>query len=106
MMVQYHASFLTHERGGSLDSILSDFLETNIQCKQLDQVHSSYQCAILGNIKLNIEKESAVPWTIWLWERADWPAMKNAMDNTDWETFLVGYTDDKARYFTNKLLAL
>ena len=69
-----HVTFPTHERGGLLDPVLTDIPEANIKCQQLDQVGSSDHHAVLTLIDLDTARESTVPRTIWLWDKADWPS--------------------------------
>lgn len=76
-----HVSFPTHERGGSLDPVLSDLPDSSIICKQLDPVGTSDHYAVLTQVKLDAAREDAVPRTIWLWERADWESMRHAMED-------------------------
>ena len=101
-----HVTFPTHERGGILDPVLSDLPDTSIQCQQLGPVGSSDHYTVLAQVKLQTAREEAVSRTIWLWERADWSSMRQAMENTDWEALLVGNTETKASALTTKLLAL
>ena len=101
-----HVTFPTHERGGMLDPVLSDLPETSIQCKQLGPVGSSDHYTVLAQVELNTAREVAVSRTIWLWERADWPSMRQALVNTDWETLLEGNAEARVSAITTKLLAL
>ena len=101
-----HVTFPTHERGGLLDPVLTDIPEANIKCQQLDQVGSSDHHAVLTLIDLDTARESAVPRTIWLWDKADWPSMRQALHTTDWDTLLTGDVDEKTCLFTSTLRAL
>ncbi|XP_050698030.1 uncharacterized protein LOC126985992 [Eriocheir sinensis] len=101
-----HVTFPTHERGGLLDPVLSDLPEASLRCQQLGPVGSSDHYAVLARVELTTEREDAVPRTIWLWERADWPSMRHAVEDTDWVTLLDGDAEAKARALTTKLLAL
>ena len=101
-----HVTFPTHERGGLLDPVITDLPEASIRCQQLGPVGSSDHFAVLSQVELLAAREDAIPRTIWLWDRADWPSMKQDMKNTDWESLLVGDTDAKARALTTRLLAL
>ncbi|XP_045111706.1 uncharacterized protein LOC123504866 [Portunus trituberculatus] len=58
------------------------------------------------HVKLSMGREAAAPRTIWLWERADWEALRNNITNTDWDALLRGNAEEKARALTTKLLAL
>ena len=101
-----HVTFPTHERGGLLDPVMSDLPEASICCQQLGPVGSSDHFAVLSQVELLTAREDTIPRTIWLWDRADWPSMKQDMENTDWEALLAGDADTKARALTTRLLAL
>jgi len=101
-----HVTFPTHERGGLLDPVVTDLPEVSIRCEQLGPVGSSDHFAVLSQVELQTAREDAIPRTIWLWDRADWPSMKQDMETTDWEALLVGDADAKARALTTRLLAL
>ena len=101
-----HVTFPTHEGGGLLDPVLSDLPEDNVSCWQLDRVGSSDHHAVLTHIRLNAAREEAVPRTIWLWEEANWPALRQALSNTDWETLLVEDVEKKVSVLTSQLLVL
>ena len=101
-----HVTFPTHERGGLLDPVLSDLPEANIRCQQLDKVGSSDHHAVLTHIHLPAAREGAVPRTIWMWDKADWPSLRQALHTTDWEALLIGDVEEKTRLLTSTLLAL
>ena len=101
-----HVTFPTHERGGMLDPVVTDIPETSIHCQQLGPVGSSDHFAVLSRVELQTAREESIPRTIWLWDRADWPSMKQDMTNTDWEALLVGDADAMASALTTRLLAL
>ncbi len=67
---------------------------------------SSDHYAVLTQVELSAAREDAVPRTISLWERADWPSIKHDMVHTDWEVLLVGDAEAKAHALTTKLLSL
>ena len=77
-----HVTFPTHERGGLLDPVLSDLPEANIRCQQLGKVGSSDHHAVLTHIHLNAAREDAVPRTTWVWDKADWPSLRQALHTT------------------------
>ena len=99
-------TFPTHEGGGLLDPVLSDLPEANVTCQQLDKVGSSDHHAVLTHVQLNAAREEAVPRTIWLWEEADWPSLRQALSTTDWEALLVEDVEKKVSVLTSKLLDL
>ena len=101
-----HVTFPTHVRGGMLDPVLSDLPDTSVCCQQLGPVGSSDHYAVLVRVELNMTREDAVPRTIWLWGRADWPSMRYALEETNWEEILVVDAEELAQAFTTKLLAL
>ena len=101
-----HITFPTHERGGLLDPVLSDLPEANIRCQQLQKVGSSDHHAVLTHINLSAAREDAVPRTIWVWDKADWPSLRQALHTTDWESLLSGDVEEKTRLLTSTLLAL
>ncbi|XP_045130533.1 uncharacterized protein LOC123515742 [Portunus trituberculatus] len=101
-----HVTFPTHVRGGMLDPVLSDLPETSVRCQQLGPVGSSDHYAVLARVELNATREDAVPRTIWLWGRADWPTMRRALEEINWGETLVGDAEEQARALTTKLLIL
>ena len=61
---------------------------------------------MLTHIRLSAAKEAAVPRTIWLWDEADWPAMRRALSDTDWDATLALDVEAKVRALTSKLVSL
>lgn len=101
-----HVTFPTHERGGLLDPVITDLPQASIHCQQLGSVGSSDHYAVLSRVDLLTAREDTIPRTIWLWERADWPTLKQNVENTDWGALLVGDVNNKVRALTTRLLAL
>ncbi len=101
-----HVTFPTHERGGTLDPVITDLGESTVMCRQLGQVGSSDHNAVLTDINIGVAREEAVTRTIWLWDRADWPSLKSELRHTDWASLLHGDAERKARAFTERLYAL
>ena len=99
-------TFPTHERGGSLDPVITDIQEGLVNCVQLGPVGSSDHYAVLTQLDVSVAREEAVTRTNWLWERADWPAMKRDLSQTNWASLLSGGAEEKARAFTTHLLNL
>ena len=101
-----HVKFPTHERGGLLDPVLSDLPQANVRCQQLDKVGSSDHHVVLTQVQLTVAREAAFPRSIWLWEQADWPALRQALGNTHWEALLANDVESKVCALTTQLLAL
>ena len=101
-----HVTFQTHERGGLLDPVLSDLPEERISCQQLDKVGSSDHHAVLTKILLHVAREKVAPRTVWVWEQANWRAMRRILAATDWQATLTGDAEEKARAVTSLLLTL
>ncbi|XP_045103060.1 uncharacterized protein LOC123499311 [Portunus trituberculatus] len=101
-----HVNFPTHQRGGSLDPVLSDLPEACVMCRPLDRVGSSDHYAVLSSINLSAAREEEQQRVIWLWERADWEAMKRSLSATDWHTVLTGDPHHDTIAFTTVLLSL
>ena len=55
-------------------------------CSQLNRVGSSDHNAVLCTLELNPAQEEDYQRTIWLWERANWQAIKEALAATDVDT--------------------
>uniref|UniRef100_A0A0P4VP62 Endonuclease/exonuclease/phosphatase domain-containing protein n=1 Tax=Scylla olivacea TaxID=85551 RepID=A0A0P4VP62_SCYOL len=91
-----HVSFPTHERGGSLDPVLTDLPDSSIVCHQLGTVGTSDHHAVLARVKLDIAREAAAPRTIWLWEQADWASLRHDIVRLDWDALLIGNAEEKA----------
>ena len=49
-----HVTFPTHERGGTLDPVISDYQEDGLQCHQLELVGSSDHHAVLTQMDVNV----------------------------------------------------
>ena len=54
--LENHLSFPTHERGGSLDPVLTHIPHSNILCQQLGMVGTLDHHAVLTGIKLDIAR--------------------------------------------------
>ncbi|MPC38783.1 hypothetical protein E2C01_032299 [Portunus trituberculatus] len=101
-----HVNFPTHQRGGSLDPVLSDLPEACVKCRPLDRVGNPAHYAVLSSINLSAAREEEQQRVIWLWERADWEAMKRSLSATDWHTVLTGDPHHDTNTFTTVLLFL
>ena len=100
-----HVTFATHQHGASLDPVLTDLPADSVLCQQLHRIGSSDHNAVLSEIGLNPACEGGSQRTIWLWEHADWQAMKLTLATTDWTTTFTGDVDQNATALTNLLLA-
>ena len=98
--------FPTHEWGELLVPVITDLPEASICCQQLAPVGSSDHYAILSQVELLAAREDAITCAIWLWDRADWPSMRQDMENTDCEALLVEDADAKARALITRPFAL
>lgn len=85
-----HVEFPTHQRGGSLDPVLTDLPSDCVLCCPLDRVGSSDHNAVLTTISLAPAREEEHQRVIWLWDRADWTAARQALAATAWGTVLNG----------------
>ena len=100
-----HVTFPTHTRGASLDPVLTDLPGDTVQCHQLNRVGSSDHNAVLCELGLNPACEEGTQRTIWLWERANWCAIRRALANTDWEATLAGGVDQNVTALTTIMLS-
>ncbi|KAG0725267.1 Retrovirus-related Pol polyprotein from type-1 retrotransposable element R1 2 [Chionoecetes opilio] len=87
-----HVTFPTHVRD-------------SVQCSQLNRVGSSDHNAVLSHIGLDPASEETCQRVIWLWDRADWLAIKRVLSDTDWAAALCGAVDHNVATFTAILLA-
>ncbi|XP_063876819.1 uncharacterized protein LOC135109359 [Scylla paramamosain] len=101
-----HVTFPTHERGGTLDPVISDLEEDTLSCHQLGLVGSSDHHAVLTQVDMGVARDEATTRTVWLWDRADWGSLRRDLRRTDWPSILQGGAEVQARAFTSRLLAL
>ncbi|XP_063875034.1 uncharacterized protein LOC135108190 [Scylla paramamosain] len=101
-----HVTFPTHERGGTLDPVISDLEEDTLSCHQLGLVGSSNHHAVLTQVDMGVARDEATTRTVWLWDRADWGSLCRDLRRTDWPSILQGGAEVQARAFTSHLLAL
>ncbi|MPC23015.1 hypothetical protein E2C01_016050 [Portunus trituberculatus] len=66
-----HVDFPTHQRGGSLDPMLTDLAGDSVQSHPMDFVDTSDHLAVLSTINLAPACEEDHHRTIWLWDQAD-----------------------------------
>ena len=69
--LQNHVNFPTHQRGGSLDPVLTDLAGESVQFHSLDYVGTSDHLAFLSTISLPPACDEEHHRTIWLWEHAN-----------------------------------
>ena len=101
-----HVNFPTHVRGGSLDPVLSDFPEGTVQCRPLDYVGTSDHNAVMCEVSLTPGYEEDQQREIWLWERANWTAIKQLLATKDWSATLDGDINHNVAAFTSALLSI
>lgn len=101
-----HVTFPTHERGGTLDPVISDYQEDKLQCHQLGLVGSSDHHAVLTQLEVGVAQDEATTRTIWLWNKADWASLRRDLTHTPWATLLQGGAESEALALTSHLLAL
>ena len=100
-----HVTFSTHVRGGSLDPVLTDLPCDSVHCQQGNRIGSSDHNAVLSHLGLNPASEEPSQRLIWLWDKAEWPALKRALADTEWDTKFNGNVNDDTAAFTATLLA-
>lgn len=101
-----HVDFPTHQRGGSLDPVLTDLAGGSVRCRPLDFVGTSDHLAILSTLTLAPAREEERRRTIWLWDRADWGEIRRALRELPWDTVLTGDPHHDVNTFTTILLNL
>ena len=78
----------THERGGTLDPVISNYQEDSLQCHQLGLLGSSDE--VLTKIDVDLDHHEATTRTIWLWNKADLASVRHDLSYTQWVTLLQG----------------
>ena len=101
-----HVTFPTHERGGTLDPVISDLQEDVLNCHQLGLVGSSDHHAVLTQLDVGVARDEATTRTVWLWDKADWTSLRRDLRHTGWVTLLQGGAESMAHALTTHLLAL
>ena len=100
-----HVDFATHERGGSLDPVLTDLPGDSVQCYRMDKVGSSDHHAVLCEIGLNPACEEGSQRTIWLWDKANWQEIRRELASTDWAAAFTGDVNENVEALTSTLLS-
>ncbi|KAG0715309.1 hypothetical protein GWK47_012230 [Chionoecetes opilio] len=85
--------FPTHISGSSLDPVISDLPDSVVTCSPLGAVGSSDHMAILSTIQVAAQRDAPITRTNWLWGRADWDGLCDALQQTPWSTILVNDVD-------------
>ena len=44
--------------------------------------------AVLTHMNISAARKDAIPRMIWVWDRADWPSLRQALHTIDWESLL------------------
>ena len=102
--LQNHVDFPTHQRGGSLDPVLTDLAGDSVRCRPLDFVGTSDHLAVLSTIKIAPAREEEHHRTIWLCDRVDWEAVRRALGETSWDTVFNGDPQHDVNALTTILL--
>ena len=101
-----YVDFPTHERGGSLDPVVTDLPDSEVTCRPLDRVGSSDHYAVLTNVNLNAALDEGMERKTWVWRHADWEAIQRKLRQTDWDGMLNGDVNEDAAALTSYLLRL
>ncbi|XP_070000716.1 uncharacterized protein [Penaeus vannamei] len=99
-----HVDFPTHISGSSFDPVVSDLPDSVVTCSPLNAMGSSNHMAILTLIQITPQRDAAVTRTNWLWGKADWKRLCNALQQTPWNSILVGDLNNQVHSFTHTLL--
>ncbi|KAG0716722.1 hypothetical protein GWK47_009008 [Chionoecetes opilio] len=98
--------FPTHISGSSHDPVISDLPDSVVTCSPLGAVGSSDHMAILNTIQVAAQRDAPITRTNWLWGRADWDGLCDALQQTPWSIILVNDVDTQVHTFTRTLLEL
>ncbi|XP_050721117.1 uncharacterized protein LOC127000986 [Eriocheir sinensis] len=101
-----HVTFPTHNSGSSLDPVISDLPEDIVTCRPLGAVGSSDHLAVLSTIQVATLRDAPMMRTNWLWGKADWEGLQEALCCTPWHTILTGDVDEQVSTFTSTVLSL
>ncbi|XP_069987649.1 uncharacterized protein [Penaeus vannamei] len=96
-----HVDFPTHISGSSLDPVVSDLPDSVVTCSPLSAVGSSDHMAVLTLIQVTPQRDAAVTRTNWLWGKADWKGLCNALQQTPWNSILIGEVNNQGHTFTH-----
>ena len=70
-----------------LDLVLTD-LHTDVKCKVLPKVADHH--AVLAQVTRSVPSEVKVTRELWNWRKANWPALNDELEHTDWDKVLFG----------------
>ncbi|MPC35274.1 hypothetical protein E2C01_028694 [Portunus trituberculatus] len=88
-----HVTFPTHERGGTLDPVISGYQADSLQCHRLELMGSSDHYVLLTQLDVGVAQDEATTRTIWLWNKANWAPLHRELSHTPWATLLQGGTE-------------
>lgn len=101
-----HVTFSTHEREGTLETVISDLQEDTLHSHQLGFVGSSDHHGVLTQVNVGVALDEATNCTVWLWNKANWTSLRRDLRHMESVTVLQGGAESKARALTSRLLAL
>ena len=101
-----HVNFPTHELGGSLDPVLTDLPDSDVECKPLDKVGTSDHYAVMTNVKLRAALDEGTERMTWIWKHADWEAIQRKLEQTVWDDMFTGKVNEDAAILTSYILSL
>ncbi|KAK4288442.1 hypothetical protein Pmani_038527 [Petrolisthes manimaculis] len=101
-----HVTFPTHERGGTLEPVISDLQEDTLCCHQLGPVGSSDHHAVLTKVNVGVARDEATTRTIWMWDKLTGYPCDVTWNKLHGQPLLQGGSESMARAFTSHLLAL
>ena len=70
-----------------LDLVLTD-LHTDVRCKVLPKVADHH--AVPAQVTQSVPSEVKVARELWNWRKANWPALNDELEHTDWDKVLFG----------------
>ena len=101
-----HVNFPTHISGSSLDPVITDLPDNDVRCLCMGTTGSSDHYAILSELSIRTTRDETVNRTTWLWDRANWQSLGDALDIVVWDNILTGSVNDQASALTNLLVSL
>ena len=99
-----HVNFPTHISGSSLDPVLTDMTQGAVTCRVGGTVGTSDHYAVVSSISLSALRDDPVERIFWNWEHSNWPEMKRAILNIEWDEVLSGESDLQVERF-NEILS-
>jgi hypothetical protein len=95
-------NFKTHDRGNTLDLILTNCSERILSVEEAGKLGNSDHCAIIFEMVLKPSKSDKSINRL-AWKRADYQSIKSELRETDWERALTGTVEDDWRYFKGRI---